>query len=82
MNTLSRRFSPMFAVGERVVLTCEGKAELGMTGMVTAVRPYAGPRMYASWECTLRDVRWADGTPTSQCTVRETWLALREDTAN
>lgn len=67
---------PIFRVGQRVRLTCEGKAELGTTGTIVLCRPYEGPRMYADWEYKLRDVQWADGHPGPQCSVRETWLEL------
>lgn len=64
----------LFKPDDYVVLTCEGKAERGMTGVVNAVRPYTGPRMYADWEYQLRDIRW-DGLPRAPIWIRETWLA-------
>lgn len=60
--------------GVRVELTCEGKAEKGITGTVAGVRPYQGPRMYADFEYRLVDCYWpAFETTTGPFWVRETW---------
>ena len=69
---------PVFKIGDKVVLTCEGKAECGATGTVVDVRRYTGPPMYADFECKLHDVMWG-GTPGPRWWVRETWLALLDN---
>jgi hypothetical protein len=70
--------TPRFKTGDRVVLTCEGKAECGGTGVVASVRPYGGPRMYAHWEYDLSDGLW-HGRHMRWSGIRETWLALAEE---
>ena len=75
---MSKSTLRLFKPGARVVLTCEGKAELGITGTVVSIHPYDGPRMYADWMYRLRDVRWGDGDVRGPITVRETWLKLEE----
>lgn len=75
MLALGRAPSPMFKVGDRVVLCCRGKAECGGSGTVSSVRPYGGPWSIGVYEYDLDDGRWRDGTSSHWSGIREEWLA-------